>query len=114
MNSAQRATEIKSFGTKEKGNFVLADVTFINNGKESVTLDTVSLTVIDDQDRASEADSSLGVRGGDELFLEQVNPGVTKQGTAAFEVAPDAQGLILQVGDSDMFGSELAYVNLDL
>lgn len=114
VNSAQRATEIKSFGSREQGNFVLVDVTFINNGSESVTLDTVSLTVIDDQNRASEADSSLGVQGGDELFLEQVNPGVTKQGTAAFEVAPDAQGLILQLGDADMFGDQLAYVNLDL
>jgi len=41
-----------------------------------------------------------------------MNPGVAKQGTAIFQVAPDASGFRLQAGDAKMFTNENGYVEL--
>jgi len=49
-----------------------------------------------------------------DLFLNEVNPGVTFQGTAIFNIAPDAKGLILQAGDTQLFTDENAYVKLGI
>jgi hypothetical protein len=46
------------------------------------------------------------------VFLNQVNPGVTKQGRAIFDVAPDAKGMILRAGDTNIMTDENAYINL--
>ena len=47
-----------------------------------------------------------------DLFLNQVNPGVSKEGRAIFDVAPDAKGLILRCGDTNPFIGKNAYVDL--
>jgi len=49
-----------------------------------------------------------------DLFLNQVNPGVSKQGRVIFDVAPDANGLILRCGDTNPLGGENAYVDLGI
>ena len=48
------------------------------------------------------------------LIPDQVNPGVTKQGRAIFTVAPDAQGLILRAGDTEIMSDENAYIDLGM
>jgi hypothetical protein len=48
------------------------------------------------------------------VFLNQVNPGVTKQGRAIFDVAPDAKGMILRAGDTNIMTDENAYINLGI
>jgi Domain of unknown function (DUF4352) len=116
VQSVQEATELKALGEKKKGNFIIVDVVFKNNGDEAATLDSSSLAILDDKGRTSETDtdSSMYVPPNLDLFLNQVNPGVTKNGRAIFSVAPDAQGLILRLGDTNPFGGEDAYVNLGI
>lgn len=116
VSNVQNSSQLKALGEKKQGNFVIVDVTFINNGKEPVTLDSASLALRDDQDRTHETDpdASFYVPTNQDLFLNQVNPGVSKQGRAIFTVAPDAKGLILEAGDTDMFGGDSAYVNLGI
>lgn len=116
VSSVQQSTELKALGERKQGDFVIVDVTFINNGKEPVTLDSASLSLRDDQDRTHETDpdASFYVPTNQDLFLNQVNPGVTKQGRAIFTVAPDAEGLILEAGDTNMFGGDSAYVKLGI
>ncbi len=46
------------------------------------------------------------------IFLEQVNPGVTQEGTVIFTVSPDASGFTLRVGEANLFSSQKAYVDL--
>ena len=109
-------TELKAFGSKKRGNFVIVDLAFKNNGSEAVTLDSSSLVILDDKGREHETDTDapMYVPENRDLFLNQVNPGVTKQGRAIFAVAPDATGLILRAGDTNPFGGEDAYVDLGL
>lgn len=116
VNNAQRTTELSAFGESKQGNFIVVDLTFINNGSEAVTLDSASLAIIDNQNRThqTDPDASLYVPTNQDLFLNQVNPGVTKQGRAIFDVAPDAQGLILEAGDTNVFSDENAYVDLGI
>ena len=70
----------------------------------AVTLDTVSLTLIDSDGRKFEADTDTSeyVPMNKDIFLEQVNPGVMKQGETIFTVAPGASGFILKAGDTDI------------
>jgi len=116
VQSVQEATELKSLGQRKQGNFIIVDVIFKNNDDEPVTLDSASLAILDDKGRTSETDpdASMYVPTNQDLFLNQVNPGVSKQGRAIFNVAPDAKGLILQVGDTNPFGGENAYVDLGI
>jgi hypothetical protein len=116
VQSVQEATELKSLGQRKQGNFIIVDVLFKNNDDEAVTLDSASLAILDDKGRTSETDpdASLYVPTNQDLFLNQVNPGVSKQGRAIFNVAPDAKGLILRVGDTNPFGGENAYVDLGI
>lgn len=116
INNVQESTELRALGERKQGNFVTVELTFINNGDEAVTLDSESLAIIDDQNRTFETDTdaSFYVPTNRDLFLNQVNPGVTFQGTAIFSIAPDAKGLILQAGDTELFTDENAYVNLGI
>jgi hypothetical protein len=116
VNNVTQATELSSLGQKKQGNFIIVDLTFINNGQEPVTLDSSSLAILDDQGRTHETDpdASFYVNPNKDLFLNQVNPGVTKEGRAIFDVAPDAKGLILRAGDTDMFSDKNAYINLGI
>jgi len=116
VQSVQQVTELKSLGQKKRGNFVVVDLIFKNNGDEAATLDSSSLAILDDKGRTSETDpdASMYVPTNQDLFLNQVNPGVSKQGRAIFNVAPDAKGLILRAGDTNPFGGEDAYVDLGI
>ena len=107
---------VRASRDRKKGNFVTVELTFINNGDEAVTLDSESLAIIDDQNRTFETDTdaSFYVPTNRDLFLNQVNPGVTFQGTTIFSIAPDAEGLILQAGDTEMFTDENAYIDLGI
>jgi Domain of unknown function (DUF4352)/zinc-ribbon domain len=104
----------KQFAKTEQGNYVIVDFDFINNGSESVTLDNESLALLDSQGNESKPspDQYLYVPENRHIFLERINPGVTRQGEAIFEVAPGASGFQLQAGDTNPFTDENGYVNL--
>jgi hypothetical protein len=102
------------FGESKQGNFVWVDLLFTNNGSEPSTLTTQSLALLDSSDRESRPDTdTFGyIENERNIFLEQVNPGVTREGTAIFTVSPNASGFRLRVGDANMFSSAEAYVDL--
>ncbi len=113
--TAREATKLKSsFGGSKKGNFVIVDFNFTNGNKEAVTLDSESFRLIDSEGREFEVDTDTYeyVEPGKDIFLDQVNPGVSKEGEVIFTVAPDASGFTLQAGDTDMFADENAYIDL--
>ncbi len=112
---ASTATTLKgSFGSRKQGNFVIVDFNFTNNKNEATTLDSESFRLIDSEGRQFEVDTDTYeyVPAGKDIFLDQVNPGVSKQGQVIFTVAPDASGFTLQAGDTDMFADENAYIDL--
>ncbi len=112
---ASQETELKSsFAGRKQGNFVIVDFNFTNGKDEAATLDSESFRLIDSQGREFEVDTDTYeyVPMGKDIFLEQVNPGVSKEGRVIFTVAPDASGFTLQAGDTDMFVDKNAYIDL--
>ena len=102
------------FGDSKQGNFVVVDFDFVNNSNEALTLATQSVALIDSEGRESQADSDSFeyIPRDRNIFLEQVNPGVTEQGSIIFTVAPGASGFTLQVGDAKLFSDQNGSVNL--
>lgn len=97
------------------GNFVVVDFAFTNNSNETKTLDSGSLRIVDDQGRENEAniDASMYIPLELDVFLEEVNPGVTEEGRVIYDVAPDAAGMVLQANDAGMFSENYTYLALE-
>jgi Domain of unknown function (DUF4352) len=117
VEDAKAVTELTSSYEKPiRGNFVVVNFTFTNEGKEAATLDTASMTLIDSKGRKSEADpDKFGYIPDDRnIFLENVNPGVTDRGQAIFTVAPDATGFRLELGDADLLSHDHGTVPLGI
>lgn len=114
VTSASEATEIRSLEGRKTGNFVIVDLTFTNNSDEAMFVDSASLAVLDDQGRTFETDTDAMVPMDRDLFIEQVNPSLTQEGRVVFEVAPDAESLIMRAGDTDPFSDENAYIDLGI
>jgi Domain of unknown function (DUF4352) len=102
------------FMEPKQGNFIIVDFLFTNNGDEAVTLDSASLSLLDADGRTSEPDTdTFGYIPPDkDVFLNQVNPGVTDDGQVIFTVAPGAAGFTLEVGDAAFFSDENARIDL--
>jgi hypothetical protein len=85
-------------------------------GKEAATLDTASMTLIDNEGRKSEADPDMfGYIPDDRnIFLENVNPGVTDRGQAILTVPPEATGFELELGGADLLNDEHGTVSLGI
>ncbi len=86
----------------------------IAKGEQVEAVDPASLAILDDQGRTHEADTDAYVPSRLDLFLQQINPGVTQQARVVFNIAPGASGLILRLGDGDPFTEENGYVNLGI
>lgn len=114
VTSAERVGELVREGptpklTKtEQGSFVTVDFDFTNNGSDPVTLNNASVTLLDGGGRESnpKSDASTYIPEDRRIFLEGVNPGITRPGRVIFEVPPDASGFQLQVGDTKPFGDD--------
>lgn len=115
VTTARQATELKSeFSGVKQGNFVIVDFLFTNNDKEAVTLDSVSISLLDGEGRKSEADTDSYeyIDPAKDIFLDQVNPGVTQEGEVIYTVAPGAKGFKVEVGDAALFSDEKKTINL--
>ena len=119
MTNARQVSEIREkgfgqFGETKRGNFVIVDFNFTNTSSEAVTLDSASLSLIDSSGNKSEVDPDYSsyVPANKDIFLENVNPDVTRPGEVIFTVAPDASGFKLQVGDTNPFTDKNGYVDL--
>lgn len=93
---------------------VIVAFDFTNNSSEAVTLNSASLSLIDSSGNKSEADpDTFGyIPANKDIFLENVNPGVTRPGEVTFTGAPDASGFKLQMGDTNPFTDKSSYVDL--
>jgi len=115
VTNARYARQLPSdFGDTKTGNFAIVDFNFTNRGNESVTLDTISLPLFDSQGRQYNADTdTIGyIDPSKDIFLNQVNPGVTQQGQIIYSVAPNASGFTIHAGDLKFFGTEEAHIKL--
>lgn len=114
VNDAEQVTQLTNdLGDTETGNFVVVNFEFTNNSSESVTLDSTMLTLLDSEGRENEPDTdkTFYIEPERDLFLTQVNPGVTQQGTAIFTVAEGASGFVMQVSGG-IFSGETGNVDL--
>lgn len=117
VQDARTVTELtSSYERPIQGDFVVVDFTFTNEGKEAATLDTASMTLVDNEGRRSEADpDKFGyIPESRNIFLENVNPGVTDEGQAIFTVAPGSTGFELELGDADLLSDAKGTVPLGI
>lgn len=112
--AAPTAELTSEFMDPRQGNFVIVDFLFTNNADEATTLSSTSLTLLDGEGREFEPDTdTFGYIDPEQnVFLNQVNPGVTDEGRVIFTVAPGAAGFTLEVGDAAVFSDESARIGL--
>jgi len=107
---------ISDFGNDE-GNFVIVDVTFSNNSNQDITFATPFMSIVDSQGREFEPEISVNfrqIKPENNMFVDPVKPGSTKEGRVIFPVAPNASGLRLQVGEARFASEETVQVDLDV
>ena len=118
VKDAYRTNQLKSgFGTQKRGRFVVLDFTFTNNRDEEVTLDPqLHLVFKDSQGRefGPDPDAWEFVPSNLNIFLEPVNPGVSKDGRVVYQVAPDAKGFTLTVDDVEFLEDKSAVFGLGI
>jgi hypothetical protein len=118
VNDAQRTQLLQSqfgpFGNNKQGNFVVVNFGFLNHSSQPITLNSAAIMLIDERGREFQMDPTAFEYVPPEklIFLEQVNPGVIRNGIAVFTVAPDASGFRLRVGDAKIFSAGEAYIDL--
>ncbi len=98
----------------KQGNFVIVDFDFRNDGNDAKTLHHGALRLFDGSGRESsvDTDSFSYIPQEKNIFLEQVNPGVSKAGQVVFTVAPDASNFELELRGTNIFSTDKARVDL--
>lgn len=116
VNNVDQQSQISDSMETLEGNFIILDITFTNNSDETVQLDSGSLAIVDGEGRVSEGseDASLILDPNLTLFLNEVNPGVTEEAQIAFDVAPDAQNMVLRANDAGLVSENYTYINLGI
>jgi hypothetical protein len=116
VTDAEQLDELLSIkGEYEQGSFVSIDVTFSNSSNQDVTLATPFFVLIDSEGREFEPDiedNFFFLFPEENMFVEPVDPGSTKEGKIIFETAPDSSGLRLRVGEAKFASEETALIDL--
>lgn len=101
---------------KPQGVFVVVEGSVENTGNDAQTVDSSILKLVDSEGRAFDpSNETFGyIPENKNLFLTQVNPGLTRQFQVVFDVPKDAGGLRLRASDGAMFGEEAILVDLGL
>lgn len=100
-----------SFTRKDaQGIFTIVTLKIENKGKETKTIDSSMIQLTDSQgrkfDRSIEGQTAKGLAQGKvDLFLQQVQPGLSVTGDIVFDIPKDATSLKLLVKGS-LFGSQ--------
>ncbi|HZY57657.1 MAG TPA: DUF4352 domain-containing protein [Rubrobacteraceae bacterium] len=109
---------VSRLGIEEGGDYVIVDVDFRNNSNQDVRLATPFVTLLDGQGREYEADiefNFLHVYASENMFVDQVEPGGTKEGKVIFTVDDtNASGFKLQVGEAKFASNETASIDLGI
>jgi hypothetical protein len=104
-----------NFGTQKRGRFVVVNFTFTNNRSEEVTLDPEMHMVLKDRtgrEFGTDVDSWEYVPTNLDIFLEPVNPGISKNGRVIYQVPPDAWGFTLKLDDVEFWEDKSAVFDL--
>jgi hypothetical protein len=107
VDAASKQNGIHSALENLEGTFVAVNFTFFNMGSETRTLDESALKLKDAQGRSYEViqDNMMVVPTSKDIFLEDVSPGVPKQGRVYFQVPPTANGFVLESSHTNWFSS---------
>lgn len=116
VTNPQQSEELLSIkGEYEEGNFVIADVSFSNNSNQDITLATPFMTLIDSQGNEFEADIENNftfLYPEENMFVDPIEPGASKEGKVIFAVGPDSSDFRLQVGEGRFASDETGYIDL--
>lgn len=105
INKCSEQKEFKSGNQYMKnvtteGKFIVVEAKITNNDSDSRTIDTEMFKVVDDKNREFKVYSKaelMMILGDKYLFLESVNPGMSRTGTFVFEVPADVTAYSLKV-----------------
>ncbi len=95
-----------NFGTQKQGRFVVVNFTFTNNRNEEVTLDPELHMILKDsrgREFGTDVDAWEFMPTNLNIFLEPVNPGLSKTGRVVYQVPPDAEGFALKLDDVEFW-----------
>lgn len=98
------------FGEQADGIFLVFDVTIENIAKESKTLWGSYVTVVDDQGRKFEHDTTAEIYLDGSFSFEQMQPGLPKRGKIVFDVPQEIKGFI-EVSSDNIWSDEKKYVS---
>lgn len=118
VTDAEKLDELLSLkGQYEQGSFISIDVTFSNNSNQDLALATPFFALIDSERREFEpniGDNFTYLFPEENMFVDPVAPGETKEGKIIFEVAPDSSGFRLQVNGARFGSNETALIDVGL
>lgn len=115
-NAERHDVLVSRLGTEE-GDFVVVDLDFSNNSNQDITLATPFIILQDSAGREFEADiesNFFHVYEEENMFVDHVVPGATKEGKIIFSVEPDASGFKLQVGEGRFASNETRLIDLGI
>jgi hypothetical protein len=116
VSDAYLTNQLRSnFGTQKRGRFVVVNFTFTNNRNEEVTLDPELHMVLKDRrgrEFGTDVDSWEFMPTNLNIFLEPVNPGISKNGRVIYQVPPDAWGFTLKLDDVEFWEDKSAVFDL--
>ena len=102
---------------KASGVYIVVNLKVKNMGKEAKTADSSFLVIVDSQGREFEADTEVAVlylATEKDLFLEQLNPNVSKEAIVVFDIDKAAKKLKLRAGDLEIVGDDEVLIDLGL
>lgn len=107
VTGMKTATSVGSadFGAKPDGIFMIIDMKIENLGKESKTIDSSYMKLIDSQGREFDTDNEAWAYLENNIFLKQVQPGLPTSGQVVFDV-PKGETFSLRVSGSFWGGDE--------
>lgn len=93
------------FGETADGQFVLVHISVKNIGDEAQIFFDSEQTVIDAEGRSFSADSAAGIYiDGNDIWLNEVNPGNTAKGVLVYDMPADATPAEIELHDSMFSG----------
>jgi hypothetical protein len=115
ITDAEQTDEIGDEFDSMSGNFVVVDFQVENTGDQSATIDYEYLLLQDSEGRETEpsVDASMYVPMELDPFYEDISPGVSSEFRTVYEVAPDAEGLLLEA-TSENFDEGYSYLSLGI
>lgn len=103
------------YGDTKSGHWLVVNVNVANNSKEAVTIDSSYFKLLESDGTVYETDSDsiMYIDSEKSLFLEEINPKLSKDGQLLFAipVSVDTNALTLQV-QTGYFGTETGEISL--